>query len=50
MNMLQLIYKLFWTDLLKPFQELLGWKRISKDVRAVGSRYSQEGQYQLIGC
>jgi hypothetical protein len=32
MNMLQSIYKLFWTNLLKPLRDLLGWKRISKDV------------------
>jgi len=33
MNQLQSIYKLFWTDLLKPLRDHLGWKRISKDVR-----------------
>jgi hypothetical protein len=33
MNMLQSIYKSFWTDLLKPLQDILGWKRIAKDVR-----------------
>ncbi len=32
MNMLQSIYKLFWTNLLKPLWDILGWKRISKDV------------------
>ncbi len=34
MNMLQSIYKLFWTDLLKPLGDKLGWKRIAKDVRS----------------
>ena len=33
MNQLQSIYKLFWTDLLKPLRDHLAWKRISKDVR-----------------
>ena len=33
MNMLQSIYKLFWVDPLKPFRDLLKWKRISMDVR-----------------
>ena len=32
MNQLQSIYKLFWTDLLKPLRDHLAWKRISKDV------------------
>ncbi len=34
MNMLQSIYKLFWSDLLKPLRDILGWKRIAKDVRS----------------
>ena len=33
MNMLQSIYKIFWADILKPFRDLLKWKRISNDVR-----------------
>jgi hypothetical protein len=33
MNMLQSIYKLFWINLFKPLRDILGWKRISKDVR-----------------
>ena len=33
MNMLQSIYKVFWTDILGPMKSFLGWKRISKDVR-----------------
>ena len=33
MNMLQSIYKVFWTDILSPMKSFLGWKRISKDVR-----------------
>jgi hypothetical protein len=33
MNMLQSIYKLFWTNLLRPLRDLLGGKRTSKDVR-----------------
>ena len=33
MNQLQSIYKLFWTDLLKPLRDHLGWKRISNDVQ-----------------
>ena len=34
MNMLQsIVYKIFWEDLLKPFRDLLKWKRISNDVR-----------------
>ncbi len=32
MNMLQSIYKVFWTNLLKPLRDILGWKRISKDI------------------
>ncbi len=28
--MLQSLYKLFWTDLLKLLREILGWKRIAK--------------------
>ncbi len=32
MIMLQSIYKLFWTDLLKPLRDILGWKRIAKGV------------------
>jgi hypothetical protein len=32
MNMLQSIYKLFWSDLLKPLKDVLGWKRIAKNV------------------
>ncbi len=34
MNMLQSLHKLFWTDLLKPLRDILGWKRIAKDVRS----------------
>ncbi len=34
MNMLQSLYKLFLTDLLKPLRDILGWKRIAVDVRA----------------
>ncbi len=34
MNMLQSIHNLFWSDLLKPFRDLLGWKCIAKDVHA----------------
>jgi hypothetical protein len=33
MNMLQSIYKVFWTDILSPNKSFLGWKQISKDVR-----------------
>jgi hypothetical protein len=33
MNMLQSIYKVFWTDIVSPMKSFLGWKRISKDVR-----------------
>ena len=33
MNMLQSIYKVFWTDILCPMKSFLGWKCISKDVR-----------------
>ena len=33
MNMLQSIYKVFWTDILCPLKSFLGWKRISMDVR-----------------
>jgi hypothetical protein len=32
MNMLQSLYKLFWTDLLRPLRDILGCKRIAKDV------------------
>jgi hypothetical protein len=32
LNMLQAIYKLFWSDLLKLFRYLLLWQRISKDA------------------
>jgi hypothetical protein len=32
MKMLQSIYKLFWTDLLKQLRGVLGWKRILKDI------------------
>ena len=38
MNMLQSIYKVFWTDILNPIKSFLGWKQISKDVRG---RYFQ---------
>jgi hypothetical protein len=34
MNMLQSLYKLFWADLLKSLRDILGWKRIAKDVRS----------------
>jgi hypothetical protein len=34
MNMLQSLHKLFWTNLLKPLRDILGWKRIAKDVRS----------------
>jgi hypothetical protein len=33
LNMLQSIYKLFWSDLLKPFRDLLQWQHILKDIR-----------------
>jgi len=33
MNMLQSIYKVFWTNILSPIKSFLGWKRISKDVQ-----------------
>ena len=33
MNMLQSIYKVFWTDILSPIKSFLGWKQISKDVQ-----------------
>ena len=33
MNMLQSIYKVFWTDILGPMKSFLGWKCIAKDVR-----------------
>jgi len=32
MNMLQSMYKVFWTDILSPMKSFLGWKQISKDV------------------
>ena len=34
MNMLQSIYKVFWTDLLSPMNIFLGWKLISRDICA----------------
>ena len=34
LNMLMSIYKIFWSDLLKPFQDLLRWKRLLKGVRS----------------
>jgi hypothetical protein len=33
MNMLQSVYKVFWTDILSPMKIFLGWKRIAKDIR-----------------
>ncbi len=35
MNYLQSIYKVFWDVLLKPMRDMLGWSRITKDVRGV---------------
>jgi hypothetical protein len=32
MNMLQSIYRVFWTDILNPMKTFLGWKRILSDV------------------
>ena len=32
MNMLQSIYKVFWTNILSPIKSFLAWKQISKDV------------------
>jgi hypothetical protein len=32
LNILQSIYKLFWSDLLKPFRDMLQWQHISKDI------------------
>ncbi len=34
MNMLQSLHKLFWTDLLKSLRDILGLKRMAKDVRS----------------
>ncbi len=45
MNMLQSIYKLFWTDLLKPLRDLLGWKRISKDIQSCYYQVSRLVKY-----
>jgi cupin superfamily acireductone dioxygenase involved in methionine salvage len=45
MNMLQSIYKIFWADILKPFRDLLKWKRISNDVRGCYFQASQLVQY-----
>jgi hypothetical protein len=45
LNMLQSIYKLFWSDLLKPFRDLLRWQRISKDVRGCYFQASWLVQY-----
>ena len=33
MNYLQSIYKVFWDVLLRPLKDMLGWSRITKDVR-----------------
>ena len=32
MNMLHLVYKVFWTNIIGPMKLFLGWKRITKDV------------------
>ncbi len=45
MNMLQSIYKLFWTNLLKQLQDIFGWKRISKDVRGCYFQASRLAKY-----
>jgi hypothetical protein len=45
MNMLQTLSKLFWTDLVKPLIDILGWKRIAKDVRACYYQASQLVKY-----
>jgi hypothetical protein len=45
MNMLQSIYKLFWTDLLEPFHDLLWWQQISKDIRGCYFQASRLVQY-----
>lgn len=45
MNMLQSIFKVFWADILKPFRDLLKWKRISNDVRGCYFQASRLVQY-----
>ena len=45
MNMLQSNYKIFWADILKPFRDILKWKRISNDVRECYFQASRLVQY-----
>jgi hypothetical protein len=44
-NMLQSVFNLFWSDLLKPLHDLLGWKRISQDVRGCYFQASCQVKY-----
>jgi hypothetical protein len=47
MNMLQSIYKSFWTYLLKPLWDIVGWKRISKDLHGCFGQVCQRGSINI---